>query len=402
MKIKLIPLFILILALPLSKYVPVVITSMDKISAIMCIYMTSIIVMGSLIFRGSNIYEPNKVLTLFILIWVTYCISVLFSQATSPFYDIKGFNYGILGVSITQGLVSLCVVFLVSDIEDICSVMFFLVIIGIVMSLFGLLQTGNIIPLIGPEMPPRTLAGFRFPYSRIQPLGLHFGEYGIFATASLSGLLVLYSWPEKLTKKGKLIVICFLVVVLMGITLGQRRSNWLSACSVIALFFFIKRGKPFRIMGAIVLMALVPYIIEAIRLILIMEEKTVLQRLSGYSEAFSALKNYPFFGTGFHRRLILNEEGKVIHSTFVASMAYLGLVGTSIYMFMFGWLLFTSFQLIRKARTRHIYFGSVFLLLGMSGWFVENNFCLHFRYYQIWIYYGLVCALYGLNKKVRI
>lgn len=259
--------------------------------------------------------------------------------------------------------------------------------IGVLLGLVSFGQVMGVLPTTGGLEAGRAELQF-LPFPRNSPLPIY-GTYGVLSSFALGLMLArLHALP-----KTRLLRIAPLLAgvgaVLLGVVITQDRSTLLATGSLLAAFSLFVRSRALRwllvgtvIVGAIVVLG------PLIRFLVSVNLATVVNRLATYQMGLDAFRSSPLVGIGWDMRAITNDAGRVIHNTFVAILAYLGILGLLIHTTAYAgvaWL----------ARRGHFEGGPhawihMGIALGTIGWFIENMFYLGIRNYTIWILLGLV------------
>ncbi len=195
-------------------------------------------------------------------------------------------------------------------------------------------------------------------------------------------------------------------VLLWSIAVTGSRSTWLMAVVVVFVFALgrsVRRLNPVAIVGGVVPIALILFAIgnsllsRVVSAAYEMREITVDSRMELDTLSLQTFLQHPFFGILHDDIFRIGGLGLYIHNFFLLFAVDTGLVGLVPVLLLFGLTIKMLFEMsVRDKGPVQAY--ALCMVTAFAGMMVELMFYAGGEK-QMWVYLGLICALYGIWKK---
>lgn len=383
-----IPLYLLVALLPLE-HVQVIVTSATRLGVVGVLLTT--LVLLTLRFGVPAAPRHRRTIALYALLPVLLGSIIVASALVNwtPLDQEVGWRAVFSGM--TQPLLALSVfVILHYNPDAVTPVAWIFIAGGVTLGVVNIGQATGILP----EMvaPAAVRPGIQFlPLPRYSPIPI-FGTYGVLSSIAFGLILGRLQARSRRNVLPMSMLAVAASIIFVGVMITQSRSTYLAIAGVMTAYvLFMRRRLARYLVGGFLVGVGVFALVPLVDLLIEVNPRTVLNRLTTFRLAIDAFLDSPIFGTGWDIRAITNEQDRVVHNTFLALLGYLGIAGFLAHMACYGgvlWLARKGYQ--ESGAEAWIHLG---LFLGTVGWFVENMFYLGIRGYAIWILLGVALHL---------
>lgn len=259
-------------------------------------------------------------------------------------------------------------------------------------------QAVSTIPVgFGRPLPPRTVAGYSFPFVRTAGV---YGTYGQFGMLLLSALPIGFSLlMDYRARIRKLLVAVAISIVFLGMLLSQTRGIWIAAFVVSAFYggqILARHVSVHTLLGfliSLVLVTIVPIIWIGKSLISI-EPATVYERLEVYVFSIRVVTTHPLIGVGYGGFRPIAEVVGIdiaVHNIVLEVLTTTGLLGAVPFGVLLLRLTRRAVWLFNRHTTDPLVRAAPFATLGVL---LQAQLFQGLYAYELWITLGLLTGIF--------
>lgn len=351
-----------------------------------------------LAFHPKGIPFPRKrrgLFLYFVLLPVLIAVAVTLSGLHSTGPSSAGVRLKVIMSAATQPMVTLAVFWILWRSRRVDAVISAFIVIGVALSVANVAQALGIVPEIGRMGLARGVGQWTLPVPRSSPIEI-FGTYNVlaFTALALSGARFEAARLEHGATQTRVVYMVAGVVIVAGIVITQSRSALLALVAVVALFAETGRHRVTRAVLLLAAVAVAVHYLSMVETVIVeVDPRGVVNRLTTFRIAWDAFKRSPLFGIGWNLTLLVNDNGSLVHNSFLALLGYLGLVGFAIHMSAYATSTYLAFRQYMKERSTEVRWLCFGIGASMVAWFIENMFYLGVREYTVWVLQGVLLTL---------